>query len=45
MRTRLAAQTRGGYYRGVRGSLSRIIADEGLAGLYKGLGATLVQVS
>ena len=44
VRTRLAVQTRGGYYAGVLGSLKRIAADEGVAGLYKGLGATLVQV-
>jgi solute carrier family 25 phosphate transporter 23/24/25/41 len=32
------------YYRGVWGTLSTIARDEGLLGLYRGLGATLVQV-
>ena len=44
LRTRLAAQTSGSYYRGITGSLATIVRDEGLAGLYRGLGATLIQV-
>lgn len=45
VRTRLAAQmSTGGYYRGIRGTLRRIVADEGVAGLYRGMGATLLQV-
>jgi hypothetical protein len=46
VRTRLAAQTgRGrGYYSGIGGTLRRIVTEEGASGLYRGLGATLVQV-
>lgn len=44
VRTRLAAQTKEQYYRGVVPTVSKIIADEGMKGLYHGLGATLVQV-
>lgn len=44
VRTRLAAQTRGAYYHGITHTLRTIVADEGAAGLYRGLGATLLQV-
>jgi solute carrier family 25 phosphate transporter 23/24/25/41 len=44
VRTRLAAQTQGHYYSGILPTLQRIVADEGAAGLYRGLGATLLQV-
>jgi hypothetical protein len=45
VRTRLAAQTRGqNYYQGIWPTLTTIVADEGLGGLYRGLGATLLQV-
>jgi len=44
VRTRLAAQTTSGYYKGIGGTLQRIAADEGITGLYRGLGATLLQV-
>ena len=44
LRTRLAAQTTGNYYNGIRGSLATIVRDEGMSGLYRGLGATLIQV-
>lgn len=44
MRTRLAAQTQGQYYHGILPTLRTIVADEGLIGLYRGLGATLLQV-
>lgn len=45
VRTRLAAQTgQRQYYRGITHCLQTIVADEGLAGLYRGLGATLMQV-
>ena len=44
VRTRLAAQTQGSYYRGIGGTLARIVADEGPTGLSRGLGATLLQV-
>lgn len=45
VRTRLAAQTQHRYYRGIGHALATIAADEGLAGLYRGLGATLLQVA
>lgn len=44
VRTRLAAQTTRRYYGGIVDCLRRIVADEGVLGLYRGLGATLVQV-
>ena len=44
VRTRLAAQTTRRYYGGIIDCLRRIVADEGVTGLYRGLGATLVQV-
>lgn len=44
VRTRLAAQTGQRYYRGVVHALRTIVADEGAVGLYRGLGATLLQV-
>lgn len=45
VRTRLAAQTQGTYYSGIGPTLRCIVADEGVGGLYRGLGATLLQVS
>ncbi|XP_077216240.1 uncharacterized protein LOC143850855 [Tasmannia lanceolata] len=44
VRTRLAAQTNVIYYRGISHALYAICRDEGLKGLYKGLGATLLGV-
>ncbi|XP_010262654.1 PREDICTED: mitochondrial substrate carrier family protein B-like [Nelumbo nucifera] len=44
VRTRLAAQTNVVYYRGMWHTLSTISRDEGVVGLYKGLGATLLGV-
>ncbi|CAM6116235.1 unnamed protein product [Calypogeia fissa] len=44
VRTRLAAQTNVMYYRGITHALLRISQEEGLRGLYKGLGATLLGV-
>jgi hypothetical protein len=44
VRTRLAVQTQGSYYHGILPTLQRIVADEGAVGLYRGLGATLLQV-
>ncbi len=44
VRTRLAAQTTQRYYSGIVDCLRRIMADEGALGLYRGLGATMVQV-
>lgn len=44
VRTRLAAQTNVIYYRGISHTLCTICRDEGLKGLYKGLGATLLGV-
>jgi hypothetical protein len=45
VRTRLAAQTTSTYYTGIWHALSTIVKDEGLFGLYRGLGATLTQVA
>lgn len=44
VRTRLAAQTNVIYYRGIWHALRTISKEEGLFGLYKGLGATLLSV-
>lgn len=44
VRTRLAAQTTQRYYTGIGHALRTIVAEEGVRGLYGGLGATLVQV-
>ncbi|KAJ8765858.1 hypothetical protein K2173_020374 [Erythroxylum novogranatense] len=44
VRTRLAAQTNIIYYRGISHALRTICRDEGVFGLYKGLGATLLGV-
>jgi len=44
VRTRLAAQTTCRYYRGIGHAFSTIVRDEGVVGLYRGIGATLVQV-
>ncbi|KAK9815221.1 hypothetical protein WJX72_000172 [[Myrmecia] bisecta] len=45
VRTRLAAQTTSHYYHGIGYSLKLIVKDEGFLGLYRGLGATLIQVA
>ncbi|KAM5556542.1 hypothetical protein ABKV19_024095 [Rosa sericea] len=44
VRTRLAVQTNVMYYRGIGHALRTISRDEGIFGLYKGLGATLLGV-
>ncbi|XP_058109402.1 uncharacterized protein LOC131252743 [Magnolia sinica] len=44
VRTRLAAQRNVMYYRGISHALRTICRDEGIKGLYKGLGATLLGV-
>lgn len=44
VRTRLAAQTNVMYYRGIWHTLQTICREEGMFGLYKGLGATLLGV-
>ncbi|XP_028792744.1 mitochondrial substrate carrier family protein B isoform X3 [Neltuma alba] len=44
VRTRLAAQTKVIYYRGIWHALRTISQEEGVLGLYKGLGATLLGV-
>ncbi|XP_059647116.1 uncharacterized protein LOC132293594 [Cornus florida] len=44
VRTRLAAQRSAIYYNGIWHSLRTICRDEGVLGLYKGLGATLLGV-
>ena len=44
VRTRLAAQTSRRYYHGIAHALRSIVAEEGAVGLYRGLGATLMQV-
>lgn len=45
VRTRLSAQVKNDYYRGISATLRTIVRDEGVRGLYRGLGATLVQVA
>ncbi|KAK6152487.1 hypothetical protein DH2020_015122 [Rehmannia glutinosa] len=45
IRTRLAAQRKAMYYKGIRHALHTICRDEGFLGLYKGLGATLLKTS
>ncbi|CAL9775346.1 unnamed protein product [Musa acuminata subsp. burmannicoides] len=44
VRTRLAAQTNTMYYRGISHAVYAICRDEGMRGLYKGLGPTLMGV-
>ncbi|GLJ42359.1 hypothetical protein SUGI_0877260 [Cryptomeria japonica] len=44
VRTRLAAQTKVMYYKGITHALYTISREEGIKGLYKGLGATLLGV-
>ncbi|KAL2927320.1 Mitochondrial substrate carrier family protein B [Bienertia sinuspersici] len=44
VRTRLAAQTNATYYTGIWHALRTISKEEGMLGLYKGLGATLLSV-
>lgn len=44
VRTRLAAQRNEKYYRGISHALQTIARDEGIKGLYKGMGATLLGV-
>ncbi|URE35548.1 Mitochondrial substrate carrier family protein [Musa troglodytarum] len=44
VRTRLAAQTNTIYYRGISHAVYAICRDEGMRGLYKGLGPTLMGV-
>ncbi|XP_020202265.1 mitochondrial substrate carrier family protein V isoform X2 [Cajanus cajan] len=44
VRTRLAAQTNFTYYRGIWHALQTITKEEGIFGLYKGLGTTLLTV-
>lgn len=44
VRTRLSAQTNVNYYRGIWHALSTITREEGIFGLYKGLGACLLGV-
>ncbi|XP_022976763.1 mitochondrial substrate carrier family protein B-like isoform X1 [Cucurbita maxima] len=44
VRTRLAAQTKVVYYKGIWHTLGTICRDEGFLGLYKGLGATILGV-
>ena len=45
VRTRLSAQTKSQYYTGIAHALRTIARDEGMFGLYRGLGATLLQVT
>lgn len=45
VRTRFAAQTTKRYYLGINHALQTIVQEEGLRGLYRGLGATLCQVA
>ena len=35
-------QTKSRYYNGIIGTVATIVRDEGLLGLYKGMGATLL---
>ena len=44
VRTRLSAQTTSNYYTGISHALRAIVHDEGFLGLYRGLGATLLQI-
>ncbi|XP_057724756.1 uncharacterized protein LOC130940585 [Arachis stenosperma] len=44
VRTRLAAQTNTSYYSGIFNALQTISKEEGIFGLYKGLGTTLLTV-
>ncbi|KAK6933098.1 Mitochondrial substrate/solute carrier, partial [Dillenia turbinata] len=44
VRTRLAAQRNVLYYRGISHALGTIVKEEGVIGLYRGLGATLMGV-
>ncbi|KAK9826267.1 hypothetical protein WJX74_004240 [Apatococcus lobatus] len=44
VRTRLSAQTTSNYYTGISHALRAIVQDEGFLGLYRGLGATLLQI-
>ena len=45
VRTRLTAQTTDHYYQGIASTMRTIVRDEGMRGLYRGLGATLGQVT
>lgn len=45
IRTRLAAQSEYIYYAGITDAFKKIIHEEGLLGLYRGIGATLMQVA
>ena len=45
VRTRLSAQTKTQYYTGIVHAMRTIVRDEGARGLYRGLGATLLQVT
>lgn len=45
IRTRLAAQSKHMYYSGVIDAFTKITREEGPIGLYRGLGATLMQVA
>ncbi|KAH7295746.1 hypothetical protein KP509_27G063900 [Ceratopteris richardii] len=44
IRTRLAAQRNERYYKGINHAIQTIFKDEGLRGLYKGMGTTLLGV-
>lgn len=45
VRTRLTAQVTDHYYQGILGTMRMVVRDEGIRGLYRGLGATLAQVT
>lgn len=45
MRTRLTAQVTDQYYQGILSTMRTVVRDEGVRGLYRGLGATLGQVA